>query len=102
MASITKKSDAHVLLVGECDINEAIGLRGELEILIRRAAGAPFEIGFQELTSVNSTILSLMLSCVRAADAAGCQRSMSGLPQKLYDMARVGGLESILPLTDTH
>ncbi|GEM_PF-1396136 len=100
MASITRKNESYVLVVGECDINDTIALRRELEAYIKKASGKALEIGFQELGSVSSAILSLMLSCERAANKVGCHLSMTGLPQKLYDMARVGGLESILPLAD--
>ena len=99
---IEKESDNSVSLVGQCDIDAAVAIRKELELLIRRCSGAQFSIDFKGLESVSSSILSLMLCCLRVAQAERCELSFRNLPPKLYDMARVGGLESLLPLDNQH
>lgn len=100
MPSIEKRDTHHVALLGQCDIDEATVIRKELELMIRRAKGEKFTIDFQGLESVSSAILSMMLCCLRIAQAEKCDLAFSNLPPRLYDMARVGGLESMLPLSD--
>lgn len=94
-----EKRDAHTIaLIGPCDIDESVAIRKELELLIRRSKEHAFTIDFEGLESVSSAILSLMLCCLRVAQAEKCELNFSNLPPKLYDMARVGGIESMLPL----
>lgn len=101
MLNIDETNEQKVLLAGESDIDGCIAVRKELELLVRRAANQALDIDFSAVESVSSAMLSMMLCCMRVAEQVKCQLTFSGLPQRLYDMARVGGLESVLPIGES-
>lgn len=100
MAELVVESQNAVVLSGHCHEADLLRFRGELESLIRSCDSNSFTIRLKDLESVSSALLSVLLCCTRAAEQVGCELSLRGMPQKLYDMARVGGIESILPIQE--
>lgn len=97
-AKIEKLSENRIQIAGAFTETDVLSLRPKLESMIVSRASADLEIDLSQLESVSSPLLSMFLCLYRQADASGCQLAYTDLPQKLYDMARVGGVESILPL----
>lgn len=100
MAHLEQVTDTLVKLSGEFHESDVLYLRARLEGLVGNQRSGEFEIHLDEVSSVSSALLSLFLCCARRAESVGCELKLTGIPQKLYDMARVGGLEAILPLSD--
>lgn len=78
--------------------DELLKVRKELESAIKARAGSNLVIDLSDMTAVSSRVLSLLLCALRHAQSHGCTLKFSGISQGLYDMARVGGIESLLPL----
>jgi len=57
-------------------------------------------IDLSGLNSVNSVVLSVLLKGLRLAKKDSCKLQYSNLPVRLFNMARVGGIESILTNVD--
>ena len=100
MSLITQISTEEVQLAGRFDVSMVVALRKHLELMISACAGKKFTIQLQELENGNSALLSLLLCCVRKSEQLGCQLILTGMSRSLFDMARVGGVESILPLAE--
>lgn len=62
------------------------------------ARGDELEIDLSALQSVNSVTLSVLLSILRIAEQRSCVVSFCNMSGDLFSIARVGGLDSILPL----
>jgi len=73
-------------------------VRAELEHAIEQNASKALTVDLEGLESVSSAILSMLLCGVRVAERTQCDLTYISMPQKLHDMARVGGLESVLPI----
>ena len=87
-------------------------LRGELRfatvIPLLRNSGQMFEDGTEAIvvdligvTLADSAGLSLLIQWWRQALAAGRTISYTHLPQQMLSMARLGGVDELLPLADT-
>ena len=84
-------------MAGKFQTDDLVALRAEIETAIDANRNGHFALTLSDLEMVNSALISLLLCSLRQAEKVQCQLSLSGVPQKLFDMARVGGVESILP-----
>ncbi len=98
MAQFKIESTRKASLVGEVSETEEdsalVSVRAFFDSL---AAGQSVEIDLAQLGSFHSVALSLLLSVMRIAEKASCSVVFSNLPQKMFDVARVGGLDDIIP-----
>lgn len=62
------------------------------------AAGSSLRIDASALQHFDTSLVALLLHTRRAAQAAGGSIAIVGAPPKLADLARLYGVESLLPL----
>jgi len=82
---------------GQCELNDLQQLRNSLEQRVEACEGRALHLDMGKFTSVSSAVLSVILCLLRHARAHQCELKILSMPPKLYDMARVGGLEAIIP-----
>ncbi len=64
------------------------------------AAGVPaLQLDLQDVAHADSAGLALLIEWFRAARAAGQEISFINVPSQMLDMARVSGLDGVLPLS---
>lgn len=64
------------------------------------AGGAPaLRLDLNEVSRADSAGLALLIEWFRAARAAGQEIAFVNVPPKMFAMARVSGLDDVLPLT---
>jgi phospholipid transport system transporter-binding protein len=97
MAQLVKQSDSSVCLKGKLDSLDLNTLRSAGDSLIRES-GDTITFDVQELETANSVALSLLLVWMKSARQHHKELVIKNMSAQLYDMARVGGLESILNL----
>lgn len=97
MAVLRKLNSQSAALDGEFSNREASFLRQEVERLIEQNREGVLSLHLADLSGVNSALISLLLCAMRYAQQHHCRLIFTGAPKKLFDMARVGGVESILP-----
>ncbi len=97
-----KGGDGRIALVGRVLDSELAGLRVDFERCIEERRGKDLIMDLQDLDSGGSHVLSLLLCGMRKSERESCKLAFSGMPQGLFDMARVGGIESLLPFEDVN
>lgn len=95
-ADVTGRDSDTLLLVGDVTFQNVVSLRGKGESIISRMSSRGI-IDLTGLCSANTVTLSLVLSWLRFAKRSNVSLTISQSPGKLFDMARVSGLESVLP-----
>ncbi|MDF1653696.1 MAG: STAS domain-containing protein [Coxiellaceae bacterium] len=65
-----------------------------------KVAKAPFDIDFAELSDYDSSMLTLMLCWLRLARQQGVTCRFVNVSDELINMARVYGLDKLLPLVE--
>ena len=95
-----QKVDDHTLsLSGVVDVNNAMALKAEGEKLLK-AMGESFVIDMSDVQQSSSVGVSVILCWVRAAREAQKEIQFRNMPAKMFDVARVSGLDEVLPLTN--
>ncbi|MDX1452791.1 MAG: STAS domain-containing protein [Oleiphilaceae bacterium] len=97
MGSVRLES-ASFSLIGRFSELELLKARKELESALAAHAGKSLTINLSELESGGSQALSLLLCAMRMAQKHACSLQMQGMSRGLFDMARVGGVEALLPI----
>ncbi|HRP25151.1 STAS domain-containing protein [Thauera sp.] len=64
----------------------------------QRAQRGDLIVDFSQVTAADSAALALLLDWLRAARAAGNSLSVRALPEGMASLARLYGIESLLPL----
>jgi len=72
----------------------------KLRLIIQSHHSGALQINLSELESVNSVVLSFLLSGIRAASKSACLIRYAGMSDSLFNMARVGGVEGLLTTSD--
>lgn len=99
MAELIVQSKRSVALSGLIDVmKEDPVLQQVRDVVATLEQGDELEIDLSGLLSVNSVTLSILLSILRIAEPRGCAVSFCNMSSDLFSIARVGGLDSILPL----
>ncbi len=83
---------------GEVDFATAAAIRREGEELINRAPDA-FVVDLGGLDSTHSVALSVLLRWLAVARQQNKACRIERIPAKLLDVARVSGLDQVLPLS---
>jgi len=86
-----------LVVVGEVDLDSVVDVRKAGEKLID-GAGSSFLVDLGGLTSAHSVALSLLVRWMAYARQQEKTFEIRGMPAKLFDVARVSGMETILPL----
>lgn len=100
MAELKQLSPECVALVGRIAENEVLEIRAALEDAVARRASAGLDVDLSGLDSVGAEVLSVLLCALRKAGPLACDMSLVNIPAKLLEMAKVGGLESLLPFAE--
>jgi phospholipid transport system transporter-binding protein len=79
-------------------LNEAAALAALFPAAVAAGTG-PWHIDASAVQQLDSSTLALMLQAQRVAHAAGRTVLISGAPPKLLALARLYGLEALLPLS---
>ena len=91
----------NISLNGDIQITEdhssILKCRSKLEKAIALSSGKSLQINLAQLTAVSSVVLSLFLCLVRESNKVSCDLTFINMSQGLFDMARVGGIESLFP-----
>ncbi|MBU6949985.1 MULTISPECIES: STAS domain-containing protein [unclassified Hahella] len=88
-------------IAGTVDLSNVADLLAEGEKAVQSAdAASPLRIDVSLVENAQSVLISLLLRLVAAAEAKGLNVSVSGLSGKMFDIARVSGVETVLPLAD--
>ena len=98
--SFTRIDETSLLLDGEISHQTASDAISKLTESIGNYSGKNLTIDLSELSSVNSTVLSVLLTGLRVAKKKSCKLQYNNLSERLFNMARVGGVESILTNVD--
>jgi len=98
--SITNSGEAALQLTGEISHQSASEAISRLSESIVAHSGKDLAVDLSGLASVNSTVLSVLLTGLRVAKKNSCKLEYNNLSERLYSMARVGGVESILTNVD--
>lgn len=96
MVRISNMNDSMFSLNGAASGDDVGAFRRDLEALIDSRSGTNLCLDVSGLESVNSVILSVFLCGLRRAENVSCDLSFANIPSKLFDVIRVGGLESII------
>ncbi|MBZ5757887.1 STAS domain-containing protein [Pseudomonas sp. S5(2021)] len=94
---IERGGNGELRLSGELDHRSGAALREQGRALIRASSGG-VRLDCSGVERSNSVGLSLLLSFMRDARAGGQAMQVVGLPQEMRDIAKVSGLDEILPL----
>ena len=84
-----------LMLSGELNHSGVIEERKRLEAEIQDQTVDAIAVDLSELRTFNSEVLSLCLCLIRKAQASDAELRFENTPRKLFDMARVGGIEFI-------
>lgn len=96
-ASIQRQDDDSYLVSGELNMQSVPALLHEVEpILGRSQDDVCFDL--QGITRSDSAGLALLVEWLQAARQCRRQLTFCNLPPQLRDIARVSGLEQLLPL----
>lgn len=91
-------ADGRLQVVGVLDYLSGPALREQGRALIKRASIDPLLIDCSAVERSSSVGLSLLLCLMRDAKATGRRIQIVGLPKDMLDIARVSGLDRVLPL----
>lgn len=87
--------NATVELSGEISSDMIASERARIENALTAMSEKTRLVDLNALETFNSQVLSLCLCLLRLADQKGFEVKFVNTPSKLFDMARVGGLEFI-------
>lgn len=90
-------SEGEIALRGELDHDTVVKARQTGEQLLVESA-ATCRISLKGLQSTHSGVLSLLLCLIRYAGRHQRSIVFVDMPDRLYDMARMSGLDQLLPL----
>lgn len=90
------------ILPGEYQINGCMTHATVNQLLAKTSVALQSEkmwhLNFHQVTKVDSSGIALMLAWMRMAQAKNIPLKFSHLPQAMLDLARVSGVESLLPI----
>jgi ABC-type transporter Mla MlaB component len=82
-------------LAGSGESDDILAMRSQIELKISNAKVEKCILSLASLQEFNSQFLSLCLCLLRHAQECNLELVFTNTPTKLFDMARVGGLEFI-------
>lgn len=83
-------------LAGEVTTDNALVLRHEGERALKDAS-ASLVVDLAGISRSTSAAISVLLCWMRAADRLGKKIQFANMPDKMFDVARVSGLDAVLP-----
>lgn len=99
-ATIEKTDDHTAKVSGVIDVNSAMQLKLDGEKLIKSLQNT-ICIDLSGIEQSGSVGVSVMLAWMRAAAAEGKEIQFLDMPPKMFDVARVSGLDEVFPLANS-
>ena len=96
-AVIQRASDGRLLLSGELDFTTVTRVNGEALTLLEDADS--IRVDLQGIVRSDSAGLALLVEWMRAARRLGKPIQFLNIPQQMLAIARVSGLDEVLPLS---
>lgn len=79
-------------------LEQAPALMHEIDAALATAGGAGLQVEASALTEFDTAAIALLLHARRAAQAAGVTVHVQGAPARLRELARLYGVDELLPL----
>lgn len=95
-ARVEKDSEGRIAIHGDLSFDSVPGLWGELQALISQQAD--FDLELARVKRSDSAGLALLVECQRLAGETGRKLRFFNIPDQMLAIARVSGLDEILPL----
>lgn len=96
--SVTVRDDGSVELAGQFGHRSVLEARAQGEAHIKSLGQRTFQVDLSGVRASDSIFMALLLSWLRLCDSRGVEMELVGLPESLFDMVRVSGLDSVLPI----
>lgn len=84
------------VLTGEVTTDNAVALRQEGERALKEVAGT-LVVDLAGITRSTSAAISVLLCWMREAERIGKKIQFANMPDKMFDVARVSGLDAVIP-----
>ncbi len=94
--------DGQVWLSGCVDTGNAVAVRQALEKMAAVWQDEVLVLNLSGVTSARSVVLSVLLRLMAACDKKGLQLRLESIPHRVFEMARVSGLDAVLPIDSIH
>ena len=89
--------DDRLMLEGELSFETVVRLLGEIRRLPDQ--GTEIQVDLQGVSRADSAGLALLVEWMRNAKSLGKSIQFLNIPQQMLDIARVSGLDQVLPLS---
>lgn len=96
-AEVKSQNAGHWSLIGQVTPENAVALRRQGERLLKEAAPL-VTVDLSAITRSTSAAISVLLCWMREAENKGKKIQFVHMPDKMFDVARVSGLDAVLPL----
>ena len=95
MSKVTRINDSTFAVEGDMQVEEALSLRAAGEALLA-SLSSPVTVDLTLAASVGSAGVSVLMCWMRSAEAMGKTLKIINMPDKMFDVSRVSGLDEIL------
>lgn len=96
-AALRSGPDGRLMLEGELSFETVVRLLGEMRRQLDQ--GTEIQVDLQGVSRADSAGLALLVEWMRNAKALGKSIQYLNIPQQMLDIARVSGLDQVLPLS---
>ena len=98
VAKVDQASAGVISVSGTIDVTNAVAVRVSGERLLAASQEASIEVDLASLEQSGSVAISVMLCWMRLAKSNGKTLEFTNMPNKMFDVARVSGLDEVIPL----
>ncbi len=95
MSKITRIDESTFAVEGDMQVDDALALRVEGEVLLGTLSSV-ITVDLARVGGVGSAGISVLMCWMRKAELLGKRLAIINMPDKMYDVSRVCGLEEIL------
>lgn len=95
MSKIIRVDDNRFAVEGDMQVNDALGLREQGEAMLGSLA-SPVTVDLKGALNVGSVGVSVLMCWIRKAEQLGKKLVVVNMPDKMYDVSRVSGLDELL------
>lgn len=94
---LSRQDNGTVELTGQFDHHSILAVKAEGEAIIKSLSEQPYRVDLSGVEATDSVFVALLLSWLRFCEARSVAMELVGAPKRLLDMARVSGVDSVLP-----
>lgn len=99
IAQLEKTAPGHYQLTGDLSFDSVPELWEQNKAILFEDDSSTLDINLSRLERSDSSGLAILLEWYREAEQSNKKITFINIPQQMYDIARVSGLDEILPLT---